>query len=53
MGRLDGIAHVLAITFGDLAERTAIGSDDFAAVTLVGARLLAADEKLVGTVNRR
>jgi hypothetical protein len=53
MRSLDGIAHVLAIAVGDLAEHAAVGSEDLAAVPLVGPRLLPADEQLVGAIDRR
>src|SRR5882762_1181305 len=51
--RLDGIAHVLAIALGDFAQHPAIGPEDLATVTLIGARLFAADEELVGAVDGR
>src|SRR5439155_15524024 len=51
VGRLDGIAHVLAIALGHLAQRAAIRSEDLARVALIRAHLLAADEELVRPVD--
>src|SRR5438034_155080 len=51
VGSLDGVAHVLAIALGDLAQHTAIGSEDFATITLVGPGLFTADEELIGPIN--
>src|SRR5256885_1317852 len=49
----NGNSSVLAIAMGDLAQHPAIGSEDLATIPLVGARLLAADEELVGAVDGR
>src|SRR2546428_477723 len=51
--RFDGVADVLAIPLADLAQHTTIGPSDLARVALAGAHLLAADEQLVRSVDRR
>src|SRR2546422_4975378 len=49
---LDRIAYVLAIALAHLAQDATVRSEDLARVALIRARLLAADEELVGAIYR-
>src|SRR5688572_20829480 len=53
VGGLHGVADVLAIAFGHLADECAVWVQYPAAVSLIGTRLLAADEQLRRTVDGR